>query len=132
MRTGERASRTGVAPSEAATTIEPVADDPLYDPVYLAFIYGTWAVSSWLLSPTAGLVVLVVATAGLTAAASLHGRDREPRRFMTDFATILLFCAAAIALGVLGVRALSLWSNGVIGVAFAAIAAAAAAIVDAR
>lgn len=105
-------------------------DDPLYDPVYIAFIYGAWAATSWALGQLAGLIVLVGATALLMLKAITTQRVEAERPFMTDFATILLFCAAAIGLGVLGVELWALWSNAVIGALLAATVATAAVVVD--
>ena len=86
------------------------ADDPLYDAVAIAFVYAAWAATSVWVGDRAALVVLVGATTLLTVAALSRQRpvwpvDRQ-RPFVVDFATILLYCASAIALGVLAVGAL--------------------------
>lgn len=76
-------------------------DDPLYEPTFIAFIYAGWIGSTWLLGEWPGLVVLVASTGALTAWALRQHHDPAPRRFVVDFGVVLLFCAAAIALGVL-------------------------------
>ena len=75
--------------------------DPLYEPTSIAFVYAAWAGASWLVSNRVGLLVLVTATAILTGLALRHDREPEPQRFITDFAVVLLFCATAIASGIL-------------------------------
>ncbi len=84
--------------------------DPLYDPPLLIFVYTAWAATSWLAGRWPGLVALVGATALLVAAGARAGPvTAAPRSFVADLATILLFCAASLAVGVGAVTALGRW-----------------------
>lgn len=87
--------------------------DPLYDPAFLIFVYSAWAITAFTIGQTAGLAVLVVATVVFTTIA-LRQRVPDPNRFVdsdsadavqrpfvNEFGVILLFCAAAIGVGVL-------------------------------
>lgn len=85
----------------------PTTSDPLYEPTFIAFIYATWAGTHWLLGQWIGLFVLVFATGALTIFALREHRAHEPRPFIVDFGVVLLFCAAAIALGVLVVTGIT-------------------------
>jgi hypothetical protein len=81
------------------------AEDPLYDAIAIAFVYAAWAAASMWLGDRAGLVALVLATTVLTVTA-LTGRSRTitvqgARPFIVEFATIILYCASALALSVL-------------------------------
>ncbi|MFN3216008.1 MAG: hypothetical protein ACE367_05900 [Acidimicrobiales bacterium] len=83
------------------------ADDPLYDAVAIAFVYAAWAVAGMWLGDRAGLLVLVLATTVLTVTA-LAGRSRTmvvqgARPFLVEFATIILYCATALAISVLAI-----------------------------
>jgi Flp pilus assembly protein TadB len=89
--------------------VEPNIDDvdPLYEPSYVAFAYGAWAAAGWAASPEIGSLVLVAAAA-IIAIAGVRARvEARPNKFLVDFATMLLFCSAAIAAAVLGVDALA-------------------------
>jgi hypothetical protein len=87
------------------------AEDPLYDAIAIAFVYAAWAAASMWLGERAGLVALVLATTALTVAA-LAGHSRTTARqsarpFIVEFATIILFCATALALSVLTIDAVT-------------------------
>lgn len=81
--------------------------DPLYDAPYLIFAYTAWTIAVRFAGDTAGLAVLVAATVALTAWALRLDRRVAPRSFAADFATIILFCGAAIGAGVFLLRALA-------------------------
>lgn len=87
------------------------ADDPLYDAIAIAFVYAAWAGAAMWLGDRAGLAVLVLATTVLTVAAFV-GRSDAPvpdaeRPFVAEFATILLYCATALAAAVLVIDTLT-------------------------
>jgi hypothetical protein len=112
--------------------------DPLYEPAYVAFVYAAWALTTWASSPRVGLVVLVAATALLTAvglhhytATHLH-TEPHPRGFLVDFGSTLLFCAAAIALGVLAIELFVEWPRVVVSVGIPMLAAVGALPVHAE
>ena len=79
--------------------------DPLYDPVLLAFLWAGWLATTMLGSPRAGLVVLVVGALVLMASGLRTDRPIEIRTFSSEFASMLFYCAAAIAAAVLGLSA---------------------------
>jgi hypothetical protein len=120
-------------------TMQPETEelDPLYEPAYAAFVYAAWALTTWASSPRTGLVVLVAATALLTtlalrhySAAHLHN-EPHPRGFLVDFGSTLLFCAAAIALGVLAIELFVEWPRVVVSVGMPMLAVLAALSVHA-
>ncbi len=80
--------------------------DPLYDPAFTIFVYAGWAFTSHVVGDTAGLGVLVAATALLTVTGVLSDRDPQAQPFKAEFSTILLYCAAAIGTAVLALRLL--------------------------
>ena len=99
-------------PSQSALAMPVEAtEDPLYDAVPIAFVYAAWAGSSMWLGERAGLSVLVLSTTVLTVAA-LAGRTRsmaasEPRPFLVEFATIILYCVSALAGSILAIDAVT-------------------------
>lgn len=82
--------------------------DPLYDPMWMIFIYSGWVGLASLFNDLAGLLGLIGLTALLTVFALAHPQDHRPHPFVAEFGTVLLFCASSIGVAVVvlrGVRA---------------------------
>ena len=95
---------------EPQSTVATHADwadvDPLYDPAFPIFVYAAWAMADAAWGNTAGLYALVLGTVTLSVLSLCQERGPEPRSFLAEFSTILLYCAAALSTGVLVLQAL--------------------------
>jgi len=97
------------SPHRSAVPVD-AADDLLYDAIAIAFVYAAWAVAGVWFGERAGLLVLVLATTTLTVTA-LSDRPRTTvlrgRPFIVEFATIILYCATALAGSILVIETLT-------------------------
>ena len=119
-----KAWRHGGMSSHQIANPEP---EPLYDAPYMVFIYAGWVAGSYVIGDTAGLIVLVAATAVLTIVSERRPDLRHPRSFAADFDVVLLFCAASLGVGVFLVGVLSaapLLSVVTLGLAIVAVTGA--------
>ncbi len=89
----------------APTPVDWADVDPLYDPAFPIFVYGGWALADAVWGNTAGLIALVLGTLTLSVLSLVQERGPEPRTFLAEFSTILLYCAAALSTGVLVLQA---------------------------